>query len=191
VDTLTATLLRIARCSNLTAHRDGGPCSQVLATQGTWDPDRFHVPEPWRGDIGAAPLLFISSNPSWDPDDDPPVAALGDDAIVEYTRRAASRRSFREIYGGAASRTGARSPSGRRSARERRSSMSDLVSRSSLGKTSPDGDRALQVSRRGRSLGCSVGMFFAPLCFGSAPFCGPRRCGSRRGRSARPESRDR
>jgi hypothetical protein len=136
VDTLRATLLRIARCSNLTAHRDGRPCSQVLATQGTWDPDRFHVPEPWRGDISASPLLFISSNPSWDPDDDSPVAALGDDAIVEYYTLRGFPPVFPRNLRRAASRTDARSPSGRRSGRERRSSMSDLVSRSSLGKTS-------------------------------------------------------
>jgi hypothetical protein len=42
------------------------------------------VPEPWRGNISVAPLLFISSNPAIDQTDDSPWNVDPDDKIVEY-----------------------------------------------------------------------------------------------------------
>lgn len=49
------------------------PCHRVVSYQqyGT-STDRWQVPEPWRGNIEEAPLLFVSSNPSIDPLDDAP-----------------------------------------------------------------------------------------------------------------------
>ena len=81
---LRTVLLQIARCSNADPV-SGTPtaCSTIVRSQRT-TPALFHVPEPWRGDIASAPLLFVSSNPSWNANDDSPAAAATDDEIAEY-----------------------------------------------------------------------------------------------------------
>lgn len=38
-------------------------CPLIVASQGV-ELNDFQVPEPWAGDVGTAPVLFISSNPS-------------------------------------------------------------------------------------------------------------------------------
>lgn len=45
-----------------------GPCSTIIRSQGA-PIEKFHVPEPWNGDLAHAPLLFISSNPSINADE--------------------------------------------------------------------------------------------------------------------------
>jgi hypothetical protein len=77
-------LLNIARCP-LTAPGAscGTPCAAIVASQASQG-ERFHVPEPWRGDLAGAPLLFVSSNPSWQADDDCPTASSSDDTIAAY-----------------------------------------------------------------------------------------------------------
>jgi hypothetical protein len=74
-------LLRIAACENfLACSRDPKllhPCREVVDSQRVYfspqDP-KFQPPEPWRGHLNLAPLLFISSNPSIAP----PAVAGGD-----------------------------------------------------------------------------------------------------------------
>lgn len=60
-------LLEIARCP-LVAHCLNGatdhPCATIVHSQGVASPDEFQSPEPWSGHLAAAPLLFLSSNPS-------------------------------------------------------------------------------------------------------------------------------
>ncbi len=77
-------LLRVARCSNADpTSTNRTPCTTIVGSQRA-TPALFHVPEPWRGDITSAPLLFVSSNPSWNANDDSPAATATDDEIVDY-----------------------------------------------------------------------------------------------------------
>jgi len=56
----------IARCEELEAVLEGkaSPCRKVVSWQGLSRRTRWYVPEPWAGHIGAARILFVSSNPS-------------------------------------------------------------------------------------------------------------------------------
>lgn len=70
-------LLEVARCpileQCLEAAQPSHPCAGVVLTQwsdvspteriATWRA-RHQLPEPWRGRINVAPILFVSSNPS-------------------------------------------------------------------------------------------------------------------------------
>lgn len=83
-------LLEIARCpaanTCFSAGAGSHPCSKVVLAQGTGR-DAFHVPEPWSGDIERTPILFVSWNPSWNPDERFPTDAWADGEIVEFFRR--------------------------------------------------------------------------------------------------------
>src|SRR5208283_700615 len=61
----------------------GSPCQGILAVQNRKPLARRQVPEPWRGQIGS-PLLFVSSNPSIDPNDDSPEVSMRDKSLEEY-----------------------------------------------------------------------------------------------------------
>lgn len=56
-------LLAINRCPEVSKSRStpNHPCSQIVGSQ---QAGAFQSPEPWRGHIETAPILFISSNPS-------------------------------------------------------------------------------------------------------------------------------
>lgn len=56
-------LLAITHCPEIDkARADAGhPCADIVGLQ---QPDQFQKPEPWRGHIDTAPILFVSSNPS-------------------------------------------------------------------------------------------------------------------------------
>ena len=57
--------LGVARCSEVGLARGNRmhPCSQIVDLQSS-DPLRYQVPEAWAGNLGAAGILFLSSNPS-------------------------------------------------------------------------------------------------------------------------------
>jgi len=59
----------ITRCAELEAVLDGraSPCREVAGWQGLTRAARWYVPEIWAGHIGAAAILFVSSNPSAGP----------------------------------------------------------------------------------------------------------------------------
>lgn len=81
------TLQSIYRCQNLQSARDAPanhPCGAVAAAQLYARCDAYQVPEPWRGDLAGAPLLFVSSNPSIDPTDDSPWNIDSDAEITAY-----------------------------------------------------------------------------------------------------------
>jgi len=67
--TVRALARDIVRCAELEAVLDGraGPCREVVGWQGLTPAARWYVPEPWAGHIGAAAILFVSSNPSAGP----------------------------------------------------------------------------------------------------------------------------
>lgn len=82
-------LVEIARCRVADACLDSPesalPCSQVVHAQGTGR-DAFHVPEPWSGDIERAPILFVSWNPSWNPDEPFPTSRSSDNEVMTFFR---------------------------------------------------------------------------------------------------------
>lgn len=56
----------IAYCKNVAACQQGDeshPCSKIVRSQRVPDDD-FQLPEPWRGQIDRARILFVGSNPS-------------------------------------------------------------------------------------------------------------------------------
>jgi hypothetical protein len=77
--------LKVSRCVNIPTSRTDktNPCNQIMTLQ-QYGIDAWQVPEPWRGDIENAPLLFVSSNPSIDPLDDCPWNTGSDSEIINY-----------------------------------------------------------------------------------------------------------
>jgi hypothetical protein len=73
-DAGTRLLLEIARCPVVSNWFDGStrglanPCRRIIGYQrqewGVSGREEFQLPEPWRGHLADAPLLFVSSNPS-------------------------------------------------------------------------------------------------------------------------------
>src|SRR5438105_4215590 len=88
-------LLEIAHCpiaNNILCNVDPKhPCSGVVRSQknknGLLELDQFQAPTPWIGHLEEAPILFLSSNPSINPEEE---AALSwsedwdDDLVVDY-----------------------------------------------------------------------------------------------------------
>ncbi len=81
-------LVDIARCPNVAAclgsGSEGHACWQIVLHQGVSQVAAFQVPEPWSGDLTHAPILFVSSNPSWDPGEDYPHAGWPDELIIDF-----------------------------------------------------------------------------------------------------------
>lgn len=83
-------LLEIARCPNVSAGRRGeSSCAAVVAPPACVPEPLHQVPEPWSGSL-AAPILFISSNPSISTPDkygdceDYPTFADDDETLVSF-----------------------------------------------------------------------------------------------------------
>ena len=79
-------LVAITRCPEIDRARADCRhlCADIVGCQKAAD---FQAPEPWRGRIDTAPILFLSSNPSI-ADDDPFRASSRTDAeIIEYYQR--------------------------------------------------------------------------------------------------------
>jgi len=102
-----ALLLEVARCTNIQRCFESTvlqhPCSKVVAAQGV-SRDEFHLPEPWSGEIETAPILFVSWNPSWNPNERFPTREWTDGAIVDFFRTRFSHsdqrsQTWREIGG--------------------------------------------------------------------------------------------
>lgn len=68
---------QITHCENLCQARADAqhPCSTILSTQ---DENEVQCPEPWRGHIEKAKILFISSNPSIGEEDASPRVAVAE-----------------------------------------------------------------------------------------------------------------
>ena len=79
-------LLAITRCPEIERARGdaGHPCAGIVGLQ---QPDQFQAPEPWRGHIDAAPILFVSSNPSIRGGEPFPPAGWTDQDIIDYYQR--------------------------------------------------------------------------------------------------------
>jgi hypothetical protein len=70
--------------SCLHGHDEGYGCESIVRSQNGREPQDFHVPEPWSGDLANAPVLFLASNPSfWDKEWYPTISWT-DDALVDF-----------------------------------------------------------------------------------------------------------
>ena len=82
-------LLEIARCENVISAKNNekNPCKKIVDIQS--NADYFQVPEAWNGDITTAKILFISSNPSYNPNEEgyPSVHCLDEDIIEFFSNR--------------------------------------------------------------------------------------------------------
>ncbi len=82
-------LMDIARCPIVEAVFRGLPaaehcCSAIIRSQRVDELDMFHVPEPWSGRLDTAPILFLSSNPSINRDEQYPTWAWSDTGIDDF-----------------------------------------------------------------------------------------------------------
>ena len=79
-------LLAITHCPEIAkARADAGhPCADIVGLQ---QPDQFQKPEPWRGHIDTAPILFVSSNPSIRGKDPFPPANWKSQHIINHYQR--------------------------------------------------------------------------------------------------------
>lgn len=79
-------LLAITRCPEIAKAREDAahPCANIVGLQ---EPDGFQAPEPWRGHIDTAPILFMSSNPSIREDDPWHKEPRSDAEIIDYCQR--------------------------------------------------------------------------------------------------------
>ena len=79
-------LLAITRCPKIAKawNNAGHPCRKIVCSQPA---EGFHPPEPWRGHIDTAPILFLSSNPSIDENDRFRASSSTDAKIIDYYQR--------------------------------------------------------------------------------------------------------
>ena len=66
-------LLEIARCEEVKKvfSDEKSPCKEIVKSQGRGKEDSY-LPEPWRGHLGTAQILFVSSNPGFSMESDAP-----------------------------------------------------------------------------------------------------------------------
>ena len=79
-------LLAITRCPEIDHARSDSrhPCAGIVGLQ---QPAQFQKPEPWRGHIDTAPILFVSSNPSIRGKEAFPPADWKDQHIINHYQR--------------------------------------------------------------------------------------------------------
>lgn len=62
-------LWKIIDCGLTYCPLKGNICHPIFQSQGCGSRDTFHIPEPWNGDIEHAPILFVSINPGFTPNE--------------------------------------------------------------------------------------------------------------------------
>ena len=79
-------LLAIVHCPEIDQARGdaGHPCAGIVGLQ---QPAQFQKPEPWRGHIDTAPILFVSSNPSIRGKEAFPPADWKDQHVINHYQR--------------------------------------------------------------------------------------------------------
>ena len=75
-------LLAIAKCDEVEKAKSSNdhPCNKIVCSQD----GEFQLPEPWNGHLDTAEILFISSNPSIDPNENYPTANCNDEDITSF-----------------------------------------------------------------------------------------------------------
>ena len=86
--TLDKLLLEIADCPIARKHRDDptyfSPCRKIVAVQAGITEEGYQRPEPWSGRLADSPLLFLSSNPSIDLEEEYPTRYWNDALVVDF-----------------------------------------------------------------------------------------------------------
>jgi hypothetical protein len=81
-------LHQITHCPNVqrwyASPQSNNPCSKIISIQHCLSLSDFQVPEPWSGDLEHAPILFLSSNPSFDEVEDFPRWSWPDEWIEDF-----------------------------------------------------------------------------------------------------------
>jgi len=84
---LVELLLKIARCPRMQWCLDHpelkDPCAEVVHSQSVL-PANHQVPEAWNGSLETAPILFISSNPGYDPNELYPTLSWSASRIIDF-----------------------------------------------------------------------------------------------------------
>jgi len=85
-------LHEITNCPNIEKARldANHPCHKIVNTQPR---DNFQLPEPWNGNIVDAPILFISSNPSFDDNEYYPTTEWKKEVIEDFFCKSVSRKN--------------------------------------------------------------------------------------------------
>ena len=78
-------LLSIARCGEFEAAKAdcNHPCHKIVSIQAQKD---YQLPEPWNGNIESAQILYISSNPSYNPEEIFPNNSWSNEVIEQFFR---------------------------------------------------------------------------------------------------------
>lgn len=89
-------LVRIARCDEAEKAKSNisHDCHRIVNSQSS---DRFQLPEPWNGDIHNSQILFIASNPSYDPDEFFPDSSWSDACITRFFQHRFSNPHYQKI----------------------------------------------------------------------------------------------
>lgn len=76
-------ITQIARCCEVEKAKTdlNHPCNKIVCSQSN---DDFQLPEPWNGNISKADILFISSNPSIDENEQYPTSDWNDTEIADF-----------------------------------------------------------------------------------------------------------
>lgn len=79
-------LLEIAKCCEVEKAKtdNNHPCHKIVCSQNDLGIKDFQLPEPWNGHLDTAEILFISSNPSIDPNENYPTASWNDKDIISF-----------------------------------------------------------------------------------------------------------
>lgn len=79
-------LLEIAKCCEVEKAKSDSthPCKKIVCNQESFGITDFQIPEPWNGHLDTAEILFISSNPSIDPNENYPTAFWKDEDIISF-----------------------------------------------------------------------------------------------------------
>lgn len=81
-------LKQISRCSNIESCIGGRncnhPCSDIVQSQNIQCADEFRAPEPWSGNLGSAPILFISDSTITASEEEYPTLSWPDFLIKDF-----------------------------------------------------------------------------------------------------------
>lgn len=82
----TELLIEIAACELASAAWNGevSNCSEIVSSQRLFGISKLQCPEPWSGDLRSARLLFISSNPSIDPNEAYPDTSWSREETIDF-----------------------------------------------------------------------------------------------------------
>lgn len=84
-DLIAGVVLSVARCPELEVARSipGHPCGKIVGLQSA-APESWQVPEPWAGNLAGGRIVFLSSNPSINADEDYPRGDWDDAKIADF-----------------------------------------------------------------------------------------------------------